>query len=356
MSPHAADVDVELNALPPLETLHALWRAVETRGEGSFFLSWAWISAWLSLCRLDASYRLLCARRKGNVVGLAIFRQVGFELYLHQCGDSVLDSVFIEYNGFLVTDAAVREAMFTFLARTRGWSTLHIAGADRATAEAALDTELHDGVRRRICPWIDLEALAPGLDGYLGVLSANTRQQIRRSLRLCMDMRLEVVRRENAAPALAQLQALHESAWLQRNGTRGAFACAHFAPFIRTLAQSPGVDLLRVTAGGECVGILLNFTHAGHVYAYQSGLNYTDDNRFKPGLMSHAMAVAHYREQGMHAYHFMAGEGQYKRSLGTKTEELAWMTLRPPGAVAFVQHYLTSFRKRIAERAARIKL
>jgi len=87
---------------------------------------------------------------------------------------------------------------------------------------------------------------------------------------------------------------------------------AHFAPFIRMLAQNPGVDLLRITAGRYLVGILLNFTHAGHVYAYQSGLNYADDNRFKPGLMSHALAAAHYREQGMHAYHFMAGEGQYK--------------------------------------------
>ena len=32
----------------------------------------------------------------------------------------MLDSVFIEYNGFFVTDAAVREVMFTFLARTCG--------------------------------------------------------------------------------------------------------------------------------------------------------------------------------------------------------------------------------------------
>ena len=356
MNSHATDVDVELGALPPLETLQTRWRALEAQGEGSFFLSWTWISAWLAICPPDASYRLLCARRKGAVVGLAILRKVGSELYLHQCGDPALDAIFIEYNGFLVIDAAVREAMFAYLGDTRGWSTLHIGGADQAMIDAALDTELHDDVRRRSCPWIDLEALEPGLDGYLAALSANTRQQIRRSLRLCDDMRLEVVRREEAAPALAQLQALHEAAWLQRNGTRGAFARVHFAPFIRLLAQNPGVDLLRICAGGTVVGILLNFTHAGHVYAYQSGLNYTDDNRFKPGLMSHALAAAHYREQGMHAYHFMAGEGQYKRSLGTKTEELAWMTLRPPGAVAFVQYYFTSFRKRIVERAARIKL
>ena len=356
MHSHATDVVVELGALPSLETLQTQWRTLETRAEGSFFLSWAWISAWLAICAPDASYRLLSARRGGDVVGLGILRKVGSELYLHQCGDAELDAIFIEYNGFLVADAAVREAMFAFLGDTRGWSTLHIGGADQATLDAALDTDLHEDVRRRSCPWIDLEALEPGLDGYLAALSANTRQQIRRSLRLCDDMQIEVVQRDEMAWALAQLQTLHEAAWLQRNGTRGAFAHPHFASFARMLTQNPGVDLLRITAGGTLVGLLLNFTHAGHVYAYQSGLNYTDDNRFKPGLMSHALAAAHYREQGMHAYHFMAGEGQYKRSLGTKTEELAWMTLRPPGAVAFVQHYFTSFRKRIVERAARIKL
>ena len=83
MSLHVVDVDVELNAFLLLETLYALWCAVETRGEGSFFFSWVWISVWLSLCWLDASYWLLCACWKGNVVGLAIFRQVGFEFYLY---------------------------------------------------------------------------------------------------------------------------------------------------------------------------------------------------------------------------------------------------------------------------------
>ena len=48
------------------------------------------------------------------------------------------------------------------------------------------------------------------------------------------------------------------------------------------------VDLLRI-AGTRTLGLLLNFVHRGEVYAYQSGFAYTDDNRFKPGLLCHAL-------------------------------------------------------------------
>jgi hypothetical protein len=101
------------------------------------------------------------------------------------------------------------------------------------------------------------------------------------------------------------------------------------------------VELLRITAGTATVGVLLNFVFAGHVYAYQSGLAYRGDNRFKPGLICHAIAIVHSARVGRAGYHFMAGESRYKTSLANATEILTWVTLRRHGPMTTLERTLT---------------
>jgi CelD/BcsL family acetyltransferase involved in cellulose biosynthesis len=104
--------------------------------------------------------------------------------------------------------------------------------------------------------------------------------------------------------------------------------------------------VLNVTAGDTVIGVLLNFVHRGHVYAYQNGFTYSDDSRLKPGLVSHALAVVHYRQQGCSAYHFMAGDGRYKTSLGLETEELSWLHVRDNSPASRIENALCMLKGR----------
>jgi hypothetical protein len=62
--------------------------------------------------------------------------------------------------------------------------------------------------------------------------------------------------------------------------------------------------------------------------------------------VSHALAVVHYKQQGCSAYHFMAGEGRYKTSLGTETEELAWLRVRDNSLASRIENALCALKGR----------
>src|SRR5206468_187238 len=103
-------------------------------------------------------------------------------------------------------------------------------------------------------------------------------------------------------------------------GKPGAFASAHFIDFHRRLISTAAAvgeaELVRVTVGGEPIGYLYNLLHRGTVYFYLSGLRYeAADNRIKPGLVTHALAIQHYLECGFATYDFMGGSSCYKTSL-----------------------------------------
>lgn len=348
-------IEVSAEPLPPLGRLESLWRDLEARADGSFFTSWTWIGAWLSTFggggEIPAA-DLLVARAGGAVVGLAVVGRrrarslVGsrYVLALHQSGHPDDDAIFIEYNDFLLDrahDLAARRAMLSVLAARAGWrSDVRLNGVRPAVHRCAADAGLgRRVVAERVCPWVDLARVSPSLSGYLAVLSRNTRQQVQRSLRLYESegpVAVAVARTPaQAAGMLDELKALHEKGWRERKEREGAFASARFSRFVARLAfegiAGGDVQLLRVTAGGAAVGCLLNFIHRGHVYAYQSGFAYRDDNRYRPGLVTHALAVVHAREQGLLGYHFMAGEGRYKTSLSNADETLFWMMLRHDG-------------------------
>lgn len=350
-------LQVSFTPLPPLADLAVLWRDLEDRADGSFFNSWSWIGPWLGTYAAEAQacacMGLLSVRAGERVVALALLgkrqrpwhRGGANALFLHQTGRDDDTAAFIEYNGFLADRAVAGEAtaaLVNFIDNTPifaegPWKlgSFTVAGADAAVTAALTASKLRHCVTRAAqCPWIDLCVQPEGLDGYLSRLSANTRGQIRRSMRLYEakgPLNLTSAPDHPTARAyMRDLRGLHEETWTRRGSGLGAFSHPAFAYFTAALVEiglgEGHVDVLRVSAGEDTVGLLLNFAHAGHVYAYQSGLDYGADNRLKPGLVTHALAVAHYRARGMKAYHFMAGDSRYKTSLGTEVEVLSWLT------------------------------
>ncbi|MGE3332892.1 MAG: GNAT family N-acetyltransferase [Rhodospirillaceae bacterium] len=284
----------------------------------------------------------------------------GIAAALNQSGDPEDDALFIEYNDFLVDRRfaqQTRTAMLGFIAETgKDWRKFHLSGVTPDLRQAVLESGIsHKIVRDRICPWIDLTKVSPGRSGYFAVLSRNTRQQIQQSLRLYEaegQVQLTLAGTEaEASLMLNEMCGLHRKAWRERRGHEGAFGSPRFMRFAQHLASKGAgcgsVQLMRASAGPAPIGYLLNFVHRGHVYAYQSGFSFRDDNRFRPGLVTHALAIVHAREQGCRGYHFMAGEGRYKASLANTEEHLFWMTLRHDDLISRAEEAARALKDRL---------
>jgi CelD/BcsL family acetyltransferase involved in cellulose biosynthesis len=131
--------------------------------------------------------------------------------------------------------------------------------------------------------------------------------------------------------------ALHQAGWARR-GKPGAFADPLMRDFhteLITRAWPLGqADLLRIAAGPRVIGALYHFLRDGHVYSYQSGFAETAEAKEKPGLVCHAMAIAHYAARGQRVYDLLAGEDRYKLTLAGGRETLHWATLHRPFSAA----------------------
>ena len=254
------------------------WRALEARAEGSFFTRWAWIGTWLALLPDAVRPRLLQARRGERDVGLALVvdgpgrQRFGLPFcrtaWLHATGRPEFDILTIEHNDFLIAadDAegadAVRAAMLAHWAgRLRGVTEIVLpglagpgwpAGCEARLASRRLERE--DWVRRSYA--VDLKAVRAAGGDFLKLISANSRSQIRRSMKEYGQLgALTLMPAASTAQALdwlERLAVLHQAHWTGR-GQPGAFANDFFFRFHRTLVEhhhdSGAVQMLRVAAG-----------------------------------------------------------------------------------------------------------
>ena len=344
---------VSLRPVADPASVAADWRALEPRADASFFQSWTWVGCLASERFGDAW--LLRVEQAGALVGLALLnhtrrrtrrppgqrRLFGERLWLGESGDPALDCVHVEHNGPLLArgHAGLLPACLRALLAPSGWPgrILRLSGVDAAHLAAARAAGAARLLRRQPAPFVDLAALGGSEGAYLASLSANTRQQLRRSGRAYAAIGPPGLRRaatlDEALDFLDALAALHQAAWAAR-GQPGAFARPGFMRFHRELlarAMPRGeADLLRVTAGDHVVGYLYNFRHRGRVLAYQSGFAYAGAPRHgKPGLTCHHAAIAQARRDGMTRYDFLAGGDRYKTSLANAAATLHWLEAAP---------------------------
>ena len=353
------------------ETVGVLWRDLERRAQPSFFLSWFWVGSWLRVLPDGHDARLLTVRRDGMVVGLGVFVfghhgllsvLGGRQAHLHETGDPAVDVATIEDNGLLVDRrfaGDVEAAALLWLTDgeqkidrlTLGGIPPALAGV---TGEAASRRHLLCDIRNDSPrPYVDLDHVRRQGGNYLACLSANTRQTIRRSMRLYelrgpIEFRIAATIGE-AEGFVGRLEALHQAYWTSR-GKPGAFSFPMFRrlhdDLVRRAFPAGAVRLCSVAAGGLEIGYLYDFAWRGRVYAYQSGFRYEGDNRHKPGLVSHCLAVEEALSRGDSVYDFMAGNRQHKTSLSTHQERLYWVVLRRPTTAARIRRQLNRLRGR----------
>ena len=329
---------------PGLVALGERWRTLEAASDVSAFQTWTWVG-----CNAAERFPdpvLIEAHDAHGPIALALCnrrrsRLLGDTLWLHESGDPALDAIFTEHNDPLLARRApdlllaqlLQGALQPYGGRT---PRLVLSGVGEATRTAALQAgAIELPGRDRIAPYVDLAAIAPGT-AYIDQLSANTRQQLRRSDRAYAadgELRLEVAQTaEEALAFLDALIALHAATWAAR-GKPGAFATDTVRRFHQCLVRRgvPGaVELLRITAGGSMVGYLYNLVHAGRVCAYQSGFDYPGaPAHAKPGLTCHHLAIEAHRARGGQSYDFLGGADRYKRSLANAERTLHWMSIAP---------------------------
>lgn len=322
---------------PDPVALEAMWRALEARADLSFFQSWTWTGC---LYAERFSHPLVIrTERDGETVALGLFNQKRLTLHLGESGAPDMDSIYIEHNGVLRTqEEALDVAELLRDARAGGWlprrivlsgvDDVHLAGARAAGGRVVMQ-------RTHIAPALDLTVT--GMDWMLSI-SANTRQQLRRSSRAYATQgALRVERAESVPQAhefLDALAVLHQRSWIAR-GKPGVFARPFFRRFHRELIARglprDEIELLRISAGDRVIGYLYNFRYRGRVLSYQGGFDYDGAvGARKPGMTCHHLAIDRYAAMGVRAYDFLAGDDRYKRSLANARTTLHWLTLYPP--------------------------
>lgn len=254
---------------------------------------------------------------------------------INETADPVFDRICIEYNhlvgcqakGFQAQDSAMAEGFLALMQAPRGPDELVLRNTDAAGAAAFREAAARAGWGIRTlshtpAPTTDLCRLREAGGDFVATLGKNTRAAVRRAIRLYeSEGPLRIERAANTEQALAwfdRMEALHIAAW-QGRAAYHAFSNPGFGPFHKGLIAAchdlARVDVLRLSAGQSDVGFLYNFISNGRVMAYQSGFAPAPDNRWKPGLVSHCLAIAHYLENGQREYDFLGGLDRYKQSL-----------------------------------------
>ncbi len=372
-----AAVHFELSRFENLEALLHIWQDLEQRAAPAFFLSWDWIGSWIQEASLHPL--VLIGREGERIVLLGVLTPSARRdvlpvtihgLQLHMTGEPGQDVITIEYNGFLVERDWAGKVEPAAIAYLLGGATvdgrrrdeLHLKNIPVSLEQSVCASGFYAREVQRKPSWrVDLAAMRAAGRQYLDCLRANTRQQIRRSIRLYEKRGdLDVARARGLSEALSfldGLKELHQDYWAGR-GEPGAFAYPFFERFqkrlIETCLPHGTVELVKVSAGRDVVGYLYNLVYRGHVYAYQTGLRYEGDPRLKPGLVSHCLCIQRHLDDGAKVYDFMAGEARYKANLGEPGPDMLYLLveqstwpLQLEGALHYMRRRLGTVGRRL---------
>lgn len=317
----------------------------------SFYLSPDWTAAWVETFGELLQPQFLVFKADELAVGACLLVEVREprgpfnvkRIYLNTAGGDPADRTLMEFNNLLCLGGWEDEVAEALGAHLRGleWDEFAIEGIVPGPVLSAIQSRCFPDLSPELSTmprlWVDLDQLRRTGSGYEDSLSSNTREQIRRSMKLYKQMG-EVLADVAADLTTAQdyfdeMCRLHQASW-QARGETGAFAPGRRLDFHRELIgrafPNGGIQMMKVSAGDETIGILYNFVERGKVYFFQSGFQYRPEKHLKPGLVTHSMAVRFCQEAGFSEYDLLAGDAQYKRSLAKNSRPMAWVVFARP--------------------------
>jgi hypothetical protein len=361
-----AELEIAVSSWDKWPTVREHWERLSAAvSQPSFFMTSDWVDTWLSIFGSKLKPQFLLFKEQGLVVGACLLvRRWQWKgpvllriIYLNTAGEDPKDGTCIEYNDLLCKpgfEQAIAFSLASYLQKYR-WDQLMLNGFQSGEGLAALKNAYvvrEATVSSKPTFYINLEHIRYIGQEYEQFLSSNTRRQIRRSCELYQQQGVITLQRardtDDALAMLNNLSQLHQKTWVVR-GKPGVFSSDRFCRFhqqlIRNTFDKGYIQLLSVQSGSSTIGILYNFTYAGRVYFYQSGFDYTEDNRYKPGMVTHFHAVKECLKLGYTEYDFLAGDSQYKRSLSTASRELHWVIIKRNTLVNHLENTLRTIKR-----------
>jgi CelD/BcsL family acetyltransferase involved in cellulose biosynthesis len=344
-----------------------LWAELdEVSPYSSFYLSAEWTSAWLNIFGALLRPEILVFEHENTAVGICLLvrsteRRGPFDverIYLNTVGGDAADRTLMEFNGLLCRagwEEKTSKALAAHL-QSREWDEFVVDGISPGPTLNSFQTsgfsELPPVISSLPSYYVNLEQLRDSKGSYESSISSNTREQLRRSVKRYTnfgEVRVEVATELSRAEQLfEEMRGMHQSRW-QKKGETGAFGPGRRLEFHRTLIRQAfakgSIQLLRVAAGDQTIGILYNFVKNGKVYFFQSGFNYSGDKHLKPGLVTHVFAIKYCLDAGFKDYDFLAGDAQYKRSLAKDCRQLAWVVFPRPRVKLVVIERLRAIKR-----------
>jgi len=347
---------VELQPLNDLASLRAEWLRLSEQATTSFFTSWGWVESFLQGFPEESAAGVARVWKDGEVVGLSLLGKsravrggvIGIRtLNVTESGHETYDELTIEHNAIVATqpheEDVARELLRHLLTADQTWDELYLSGVRCGSPLEIAARELAPlcpllTVKDRPYYWVNLEDLRTAGKPYMMALGSGTRSQTKRSLKFYASefgaVRIQMPEsREEALELFNEMVGLHTVYW-QSKGHPGAFTAPAARSFHERLVSqrfdAGEIQLLRISAGSMLLNVLYNFVHNDVVYAYQSGFSYGQENKKKPGLVCHTLAIEYNLEAGRKLYDFLAGDHRYKLQLSTCDGTMRWLKFQRP--------------------------
>ncbi len=385
---------VVIELLPASQRIKAgkrWWSLEQSMRNTGLTNSWPWIKTWLDNYDDRVQPTFAFGKQGNQLIGTALITEATYRIkgipipaiHLGTAGEPKKERTSVEYNRLLVApenlDAFAAGLVCTLQHQFR-WSALRLNGfvpehAD-ALIRACARADLQFRIDGRNFPVFDFQKAANERNqDVISALGKNTRYNIRRSLRLFDtnfgQRRVEWAETpEQARDILRELIHLHQKR-LEAVGEPGAFQSdrvrRYHEDLVDALSLWPQGSLIvfRLKQGETTIGCLFHFVEDGHVRFYKSGFPLFDDNRLKPGLVSHVICMTECKRRGLleekkckqsdlseeecrkHrlvTYDFLVGEGLYKQQLSNTESDLTWATARRGPLMWLIEQARPPFR------------
>lgn len=292
----------------------------------NIFLSSHWLYSWLE--SLSSLPQMCLFNIDNKLIGIAFLGKqhcpYGDIYYLNQTGRQADDQVWIEHNDVFCMHeklVACREALLGYLSRQPKFHKLIVSLCKdenwRHKKIFLWETDMHP------TQYVDIAALRKQAKTHLESTSKNSRSSIKRSQKY-IESKYGPISMHKITDSLdalipSEIAPLHIEQWGETEYGSG-FANPRFVNFHKIFcSQAPAhinIEVLKFSAGEFVLGYLYFINKGNSANFYLSAINYSDkNNKYKPGLVMHTMAISDYAAKQYDAYDFLAGEARYKESL-----------------------------------------
>lgn len=315
------------------------------------FLSWIWLCGWLPKLR-DPWIILAVREDKPGPGRFVAFWPIRIETRIDAkgvlCNDVKMAGNHVaDYTGFICRPEIENQAIAAFGRKLAemNWSVLHLdnfAGPEyrvrqllvrfsrsRFTSEVVGRVNKSDGIDNNVCPYAELPA---SFDEFLASLSANTRQKLRRLLRLVDEQdryRITIASTETVSSDLDILLNFWRKKWVRTKGnaTEGLVR-TNRAMLLRSFEL--GLLYLPVIWQGDRALVALATLVDEAKGAYHFYMTGRDEEFDGPplGMLLHAYSIRQAISAGFRRYDFLRGNEAYKYSFASKEDRIRYLKLQ----------------------------